>query len=92
MAQQEWITLCIRKSRAGTGRKVIGMPFQSGVTVHVKAGLMAILGALYLVMGILLRRKAKQNSADSSMGILPLPAVDDTAVLLRSTPAPPRFK
>ena len=37
------------------------MSFQSGMNVHVRAGLMAILGALYLLMGMLVRRKANQK-------------------------------
>lgn len=41
------------------------MAFWLGQQLRVKAaGYMAIMGALYLLMGILARRRAKQKSAD----------------------------
>ena len=40
------------------------MSFWLGQDLRVGTGALAILGALYLLMGLLARRRAKQNSAD----------------------------
>ena len=63
VAQQEWLTLTVAEDSGLARKEGVRMSFHSGV-VHARTGLMAILGALYVLMGILVRRKAKQNSAD----------------------------
>lgn len=40
------------------------MSYRSGVDLHARAGYMAILGALYLLMGVLARKRAKQSSTE----------------------------